>query len=74
MRTVKPHAYGLSAEGTEPPQAYQVAGSHADLGNDWVPYRTNRIISIEILDVHFKELRPDYQRGDTAVRGQVYCE
>lgn len=74
MRTVEPHAYGESADGNELLRAYQVAGPHADPGHDWNLFRVGRITSVQILDEHFDGPRPDYRRGDSAMKGGIYCE
>jgi hypothetical protein len=74
MRTVEPHAYGASSNGDLLLRAFQVAGPHMDPGHDWDLFRIDRIISVAMLDETFVEPRPDYRRGDKAMKGGIICE
>ena len=74
MRTVEPHAYGESASGNELLRAFQIAGPHADPGHDWDLFRVDRITSIDILTETFPGPRPGYRRGDSAMKGGIFCE
>lgn len=73
-RKVEPHAYGYSSQGNQLLRGFQIEGPHETPNHDWDLFRVDRITSIEILEETFEGPRPDYKKGDSAMKGGIICE
>ncbi len=70
QRLIEPHAYGLSSKGDELLRAFQVSGASASgVHHDWKLFRVDRINSLTVLNERFDGPRPEYRRGDSAMKG-----
>ena len=74
-RVVEPCAYGESLEHHGLLRSFQLNGASASGEHiNWKLFRTDRIHRLELLDQGFAGNRPEYRRGDKAMRGGIYCE
>ncbi len=73
-RIVEPHTYGLSGNENEMLVAYQIKGGSKE-GSlpGWRQFDLDKIERINILNETFRELRPDYVKGDKKIK-TIYCE
>lgn len=68
LRTVEPHAYGISTQGNEILRCYQIEGSHnSDIPHDWVLLAVSKILDLTLLQTSFSGPRPKYNRDDKAM-------
>lgn len=75
IRIVEPHAHGASSKDNDLLRAFQTEGESASGEHvDWKLFRVDRINSLELLDEHFDGPRPGYRRGDSAMKGGIYCQ
>lgn len=74
-RLVEPHALGRSAEGNLLLRAYQAEGASASGEHQWWKlFRIDRAESIELNGGEFDGPRPEYKRGDRAMKGGIIAE
>ena len=74
-RLVEPHALGWSADGNLLLRAYQTEGASASGEHEWWKlFRTDRAQSIELAGTTFDRPRPEYKRGDRAMKGGIIAE
>ena len=74
-RLVEPCAYGCGADQQGLLRSFQRSGASASGEHEnWKLFRTDRIIRLEILDERFLGDRPEYHRGDRAMKGGIYCQ
>lgn len=74
-RLVEPHAFGWSADGNPLLRAYQTEGASASGEHEhWKLLRIDRAESIELADAAFDGPRPEYKRGDRAMKGGIIAE
>ena len=75
LRTVEPHSYGRNHKGHDLLRCYQIAGVSKS-GNpiEWKILRLDGVTNLHVLDKHFVQPRPKYERGDKALNAQIYCE
>lgn len=75
LRIVEPHAYGESSQGNELLRAFQTEGESASGEHvNWKLFRVDRIKSLQLLDAHFAGPRPEYRRGDSAMKGEIFAQ
>jgi predicted DNA-binding transcriptional regulator YafY len=74
-RIIEPHALGYSADGNVLLRAYQTSGASASGEHaNWKLFRIDRAGSVGPNGKTFGGPRPDYRRGDSAMRGGVIAE
>lgn len=74
-RRVEPHAFGYSSDGNLLLRAYQVEGASASGEHvNWKLFRLDRVSGLLDETVSFAGPRPEYKRGDKAMRGGIICE
>ena len=74
-RIIEPHAYGESSEHNGLVRAFQVSGASASGEHvNWKLLRVDKITRFKLLDDRFSGPRPDYRRGDKAMKGGIYAE
>ena len=75
LRILEPHALGRSSKGDLLLRAFQVDGvSESNQIVGWKLMRLDRARRIEMLDGEFDGPRPDYRKGDAAMRGGILAE
>lgn len=68
-RMVEPHAYGITREGNEVMRIWQTAGgSRSGKLPPWRLFRLDETSGIQLSDEIALMPRPDYRRGDKAMR------
>ncbi len=74
IRIVEPHAYGITSKGNELLRAYQIDGT-SDTGKvpDWRLFSVNKIENLSTTQDKFRNTRPGYKTGDSAI-DEIYCE
>lgn len=74
-RVIEPHALGYSAEGNLLLRAFQVEGASASGEHtDWKLFRIDRAGRIGPSGVSFDGPRPEYRRGDRAMKGGIIAQ
>ena len=74
-RLVEPHAFGLSSDRNLLLRAYQTEGASASGEHEWWKlFRIDRAERIELTNGSFDEPRPEYKRGDRAMKGGIIAE
>lgn len=74
-RLVEPHAFGWSTDGNLLLRAYQIEGASASGEHEWWKlFRIDRAERIEATDRPFDGPRPQYKRGDRAMKGGIIAE
>lgn len=75
VRLVEPHALGRSAEGNLLLRSYQTEGASSSGEHRWWKlFRVDRAQSIELAGGNFDGPRPEYKRGDRAMKGGIISE
>jgi hypothetical protein len=74
-RFVEPHALGYSADGNVLLRAYQIAGASASGEHvNWKLFRIDRAGGAGPTGNVFGGPRPDYKRGDSAMKGGIIAQ
>ncbi len=74
-RLVEPHAFGWSADRKLLMRAFQTEGASASGEHEhWKLFRVDRAESIELSSASFDGPRPEYKRGDRAMKGGIIAE
>jgi len=74
-RFVDPHALGYSADGNTLLRAYQTSGASTSGEHaNWKLFRIDRAGSAGPTGTGFSGPRPDYRRGDSAMKGGIIAE
>lgn len=74
-RQVEPHAVGYSASGDILIRAYQTGGASASGEHaNWKLFRLDRARSIVPGGEEFAGPRPEYKRGDRAMKGGIIAQ
>ena len=74
-RLIEPHALGYSADGNLLLRAYQIEGASASGEHEWWKlFRVDRAESADPSDASFDGPRPEYKRGDRAMKGGIIAE
>jgi predicted DNA-binding transcriptional regulator YafY len=74
-RTVEPHALGYSASGDVLLRAYQTSGASESGENvNWKLFRLDRAGSVSDGGSSFAGPRPEYRRGDKAMKGGIIAQ
>jgi predicted DNA-binding transcriptional regulator YafY len=72
LRTVEPHAYGTDGQNHYLLRAYQIAGgSESGEYVGWKMFRGDGIVALKVTTDSFAGPRPDYKRGDRAIRNII---
>lgn len=75
VRTIEPHAMGWSKDGNVLIRAYQTEGASASGEHEhWKLFRLDRMTSADTDGENFSGPRPEYKRGDKAMRGGIIAE
>ena len=75
LRTIEPHAVGISADGNGLLRAYQTGGaSRSGEHEHWKLFRLDRITWLNVTDRTFSGPRPGYKKGDKAMKGGIIEE
>ena len=75
MRLVEPHAFGWSTDRNLLLRAYQTEGASASGEHEWWKlFRIDRAGTIELVGAAFDGPRPEYKRGDRAMKGGIIAE
>jgi hypothetical protein len=75
LRLVEPHAFGWSTDRNLLLRAYQIEGASASGEHEWWKlFRLDRADSIELAGSVFDGPRPEYRRGDRAMKGGIITE
>ncbi len=75
LRTIEPHALGMSSEGHLLLRAYQIDGASSSGEHvHWKLFRLDRIGQLGVTDVPFNGPRHGYKRGDKAMKGGIIRE
>lgn len=73
-RSIEPHAYGVSNEGSELLRAYQIhGGSDSVEQQGWKLFDLSKAGSISATQQTFSSARQGYKRGDKAM-SRIYAE
>lgn len=73
-RSVEPHACGNDTKGNDVVRAYQISGgSESGEYVGWKLFKLSKMNYMEISTTTFAGPRPDYKRGDSAMR-VIYCQ
>lgn len=73
VRTVEPHAHGVSTVGNEVLRAFQVSGfSRSGKAVAWKLFLVSKIYALRATGETFSENRPDYNPNDEAMT-VVHC-
>ena len=74
-RSIEPHAVGYSSSGEILLRAYQTSGASASGEHaNWKLFRLDRAISVDDGGAVFDGPRPEYRRGDRAMRGGIIAQ
>ena len=74
-RLIEPHAYGYGSARQLLLRAYQTEGASASGEHEWWKlFRLDRFVSAQSHGVTFSGPRPEYRRGDKAMKGGIICE
>ena len=74
LRTVEPHAYGISIAGNECLRCYQVSGgSSSGKVPDWKMMTTDKITGLSLSQNVFLKPRDGYKKGDKGM-STIFCE
>lgn len=68
VRTVEPHAVGVSTTGKDVLSCYQIAGSHVTPGHDWDLCSLSKIEDLQRTGRKFSGPREGYRRNDSRMR------
>lgn len=72
LRTVEPHALGISADGNLLLRAYQIGGaSKSGEHANWKLFRIEKITSLEVTEERFAGARPGYNPNDPAMKTKI---
>src|SRR5262245_16488893 len=72
IRTVEPHALGVSAEGNTLLRAYQIDGaSKSGEHINWKLFRLEKMTSFEVAKNSFAGPRPGYNPQDPAMKSRI---
>jgi hypothetical protein len=72
IRTIEPHALGVSSTGNLLLRAYQTAGASSSGEHEWWKLlRLDRLISVNLQGLSFDGPRPEYKQGDKAMVGGI---
>jgi hypothetical protein len=72
LRTVEPHAYGIDGKNSYLLRGYQVAGgSESGEFVGWKLFREDSMVALRVSNDSFAGPRPDYKRGDKAIRSII---
>lgn len=75
IRLIEPHAFGYSTDRNLLVRAYQTEGASASGEHEWWKLlRLDRIVSLSLKGENFGGPRPEYKRGDKAMKGGIICE
>lgn len=75
IRFVEPHAFGWSTDRNLLLRAYQTEGASASGEHEWWKlFRIDRAGAIEMSGTAFDGPRPEYKRGDKAMKGGIISE
>jgi len=75
VRIIEPHAFGWSADRNLLLRAYQIEGASASGEHEWWKlFRVDRAESIDLTGASFDGPRPEYKRGDRAMRAGIIAE
>ena len=75
VRLVEPHAFGRSSDGNLLLRAYQTEGASASGEHEWWKlFRLDRTEGLELSGATFDGPRPEYKRGDRAMRRGIIAE
>lgn len=75
VRNVEPHALGYSSSGDVLVRAYQTSGASASGEHiNWKLFRLDRVNSVENGEDIFIGPRPEYKRGDRAMKGGIIAQ
>lgn len=73
-RAVEPHAYGVNHRGHDVLRCFQVSGgSSSGQSHDWKLLLVHDASAITRTGATFSTARPDYKRGDEAMR-HIYAQ
>jgi hypothetical protein len=64
IRTVEPHAVGVSTAGNDVLRCFQTHGAHITPGHEWDMCLLSKISNLVLTGQHFHGERPGYKRGD----------
>lgn len=74
-RVIEPHAVGMSKDGNELLRAFQVSGASASGEHtEWKLFRLDRVRSLKLPGQSFSGPRPEYKKGDRAMKAQIFAE
>ena len=74
-RIIEPHAFGYGSAGQLLLRAYQTEGASASGEHEWWKlFRLDRFEWAKLAGAAFAGPRPEYRRGDKAMRGGIICE
>ncbi|MBU1288841.1 MAG: WYL domain-containing protein [Alphaproteobacteria bacterium] len=74
-REIEPHALGTSKDGNILLRAFQTAGASASNEHkDWKLFRIDRMGGASGNGGEFNGPRPDYKKGDKAMKGGIIAE
>lgn len=75
IRIIEPHAIGYSKDGNILIRAYQTEGVSASGEHEnWKLFRLDRLVVANDNGQHFNGPRPDYKKGDKAMKGGIIAE
>jgi len=75
LRNIEPHCLGKSANGDFLLRAYQTGGASSSGEHEhWKLFRIDRCSSVKIMDESFNGPRPEYKRGDRAMKRGIISE
>ena len=75
VRLIEPHAFGWSSDRKLLIRAYQTEGASASGEHaHWKLFRVDRAESIDLSGDIFDGPRPEYKRGDRAMKGGIIAE
>lgn len=69
IRTVEPHACGVSGKDNDILRAYQVAGGEID----WRTYTLSNMSQLVVLPTTFPRPRHEYRRNDSDMK-RIHCQ
>jgi hypothetical protein len=65
VRTVEPHAVGVTSKGNDVVRCFQVAGGHTSAGHDWDLCSLSKISLAKLTGQTFAGPRDGYKRNDS---------
>lgn len=73
MWLVEPFCYGISSKGNEILRGYQTGGySESGKPEGWKLFDLSKVSGLEITNISFEGIRPDYNPNDRAMV-RIYC-